>query len=705
MVSERPLVVNLRQPMIPVRVPHMRPMRPIHLALLIAIVPAQQSMLVNVRTEPPTNVSCRMRSSDDSEVTLTGPLLAVSCPEPTKTISCDGPDVEPIDSPVEALCRRSVLQLTPGVPVQVAEPDQRPFQVEWLSIDGEREVVQARRGFDKPTEAALVYARTTSRFLRFRRIGGSPFTVQADLLGNDKGIVLPRVKEGGEVLVALPALAVIKPIAIRLQGSVPATVSVRDPITIVTGVPAGRYSLFAIYRGGIERSIGSHLVRNGQSSWFRASTSEVAGLRVKGSPTLCSAANEVVVQAATSAAVTRPTGRTSAPAAGRCEWEFDGFVPGDYQVSLRGPLGVIASSTVSLVNGVTVATDIATPQHHAVGVLSQNGRPLPDAVLTLGRLGDSAGVTGTTDRNGRFRIPLPGAGFYNVRIQTSGGRILPQSRLLEVRDQTTDLNWDVVGGTITVVVNGAAKQRPVRVMFRSDILSMTSTLAPGLTVVQREAVPFGQYEVFAIQDGQAPLVSALTIRTVTSASEVEPVTLDLVGNSSVARVRDANGAPISGVRIGEVARVSGTRRLTDQQWTSQETAPGDYPLAGFPPATDVQIRIPGHAPACKKVPESGIVFVKSEVGRRVVLEFNSPLLKQLNDSLGAIEGVEGSDCAVTLSNLQVLGGPTNDETVSSFVVEHFPSGKGLVWLLRFPTMGRQVLDPRAERIRLVLPSR
>ena len=264
------------------------------------------------------------------------------------------------------------------------------------------------------------------------------------------------------------------------------------------------------------------------------------------------------------------------------------------------------------------------------GTVRYNGQPLASREVIFQPVELPSRVT-RTDATGSYAVTLQGPGEYFVVLEA----VPFDRRPVTVKAGANALDIDFAGGQITVEVEGLSSD--VMVELHSGPSFAARRIRPR-EQHSWEGLKFGEYVVSAT----GYRVHAVRV-DLSESNATELVRLRLGGHSSELHLVDDGGRPVPGVSFPNL----------NQQ--PVELSPGRFQLDAVAPKTSLRIRPPnGFAPTCRivRVDESSdVVIGKSQPGS-IVFEGIQPI--QLGRGSGQIQGVQGSECAVPLTDFGII---------------------------------------------------
>ena len=643
-----------------------------------------------------TDVRCGSPSETIPAV-VAGDALEASCPaKATDLLACDGPTIEPHDIAVTALCDSRQLPLTRGRTVLINDDRNSDAIIQWLSISRTLEIrVVATRALKLSAGTVLRVADVPNRHIAVRRRGMSPLTVPASRLFSQSPFPIPAMPPGAEILLAAEPSAVM-PVGVRIQGF-RSIFKFDSPFATFRGVHPGHPRLLPVYEGGLDGyPIDSRLVAGDTTAVF-VRKEAVGGAVLVGDSSKCGRATSLTVQALDDQTRRPKSNLMTLQDVRACRWNVDGLRPGLFRAFLSGPHGSGGRSDFQVLPQVRQLVKLVPPRAFLSGRLWFNGRPLSDVEITAA--GQNALYTVRANEVGAYELALDEPGRYSLTVRRVGERLLPSSRIVDVKAGSNSDEWRIHAGSITVRLFGRAPGY-ASVRIRSSSGLYESTLAPGVDVVTREGLPLGEYRVSATQAEQPrPLVSNQTaVVTLTPDAISVLVDLRLIAHSATLRLRDAHGQPLAGARLSagrELLRVPSFQ----PQVVSVGAAAGEYSLAGFPPGTELLVEAgPSFSPLCRTVTIDNEISLRVPRGVERELEFTQPGITALSPQIGHLLGVHNSDCPVPLSSFTARLLPASGGR-SRFLIQNFPPQEKILWETFVPTHRRvEILVPDVGRI-------
>ena len=500
---------------------------------------------------------------------------------------------------------QSVSVAVPGTPVDLT--------VEWLRIDAGLAggvAVTSTQTFPAGRPVTLGVTTGADRYLRFSRPNAAPVTVSVADVTAAKSYALPETESGGELVVAFETDGII-PSSLRLSG--PRT-TIRDrrsrAVMAIGGLPAGIYDLEPAYSSGMSGARTAVTIEAGRSTMLIQKRESVGGLRISAAPETCSAAGDVVVSMDGPPMPTRggapilpnvplPPGRasgagpvsiisgiprytlTSYRTATGCDRLIEGLPAGRYTVSFNAQAGGTVGSVVVDVAPQQLANAfVPAPPVQLSGTVLFNGKPATGATLSfLGRTPTGSALPRVpVAADGRYTVSLPASGDYTMTASFSEtGGLGPHRTTLRLIDGKNTYDWNLTGGTITVLITGWDRRTPLRLSIIGTGMQSMSTYDGATFPIRLVGLPPGGYTVSASIMGIAAARESKTVTIDATNTEVT-VSLEMVANTNVLRVKDDTGAPVAGLTISGLP----IGRLV-------ETSPGTYSLADVPPGTDLEL--------------------------------------------------------------------------------------------------------------------
>jgi hypothetical protein len=593
--------------------------------------------------------------------------LSLSCPDAAGTVSCSGPDIEPLDVAAAAVCRIGRLPLQPAPPVPIAFAIPAMVTVEWLTIGGDATLTRvAARTMRASGLAALPIAAHPDRFMRFSRQDASPITVSSTEITSRSPWSMPEARPGGEILGVVEE-AVVRPAAYRVSGPVSLDVQRAGSRAVsMPGLPDGAYTVTPLYAGGLTGLPVRASVTSARSVIVRLRREDVGAADVSAAPEACAAASGLVLKSV----VGSPQGTGIRSALLRiddltgCRWSLDGLPPGRYEAALRGGEGSAGSTDFVIHSQKRVDVAIAPAVARVSGVVRYRGEPVRNGRLDFSPRAGGGSVRATLDSTGAYVVQLNREGEHIVTLRSD--------RLLETRVATAVagenvLDWNIAGRTsLTVHVDSrdgaTATSLELRGRDGSQFWSHTS-LASTDSSAGWDAIPFGLYEVSASQGTRASPVVTVAL------DETQPeviVRLTLRESSATMVVRDEAGRPVSRVGFSMIRP------------TPEEISPGVYALASVPRGMRLRLRPPApYAPACRIATGDAVSEAVLRPGRQVRWTLPESHLGGLEE-FGGLLGVEGSDCDIPLGDFLSSKTVGRGERRNSFVILNFPADDELL---------------------------
>lgn len=574
-------------------------------------------------------------------------VLLFNCSRPSGLVGCDFSNAEPVDLPLDTVCRTATIPTIAAASVVISARSKTPVTVEWLKLasDGAWSTL-ATRQMTIVRGLTLRVSTGPQRFVRFSRSGYSPVTVGAEDLAAASGWTLPDPKPGGELLTQVEP-GIVLPEVYRLAGPRTGEIRVDDRVLIRSGLPAGRYTMTPVYSGGIAGAGRAVTIADGQSTLVFSPAEAVGALRISAEGPVCAHANELaLVHRTRNAAMLVARFGTE----GGCSRSVGGLRPGQYEVSLMSSGSHVTTGRVNVGAQTLSTVHLEAAPVRLYGRVTVNDEISNEITMDFLR-GSSALAPRTTIKvrpNGWYDAPLPAPGTFDVVFSLHGKRLLGQDETIEVPDGETRRDWNLMAGTLEVRFQGW--DYSPRLMVTLNRLDMKEGgLASSMVTVTPDDLPFewqglalGRYAVEARQ--RIPFARdklAGAVVTLDSAHRDRSVVLNLTERRVVASVVDASGAPVSGAFV----------RTDLRSPTALEIGPGQYELENLLPGTEVLVSAPGFATGCWRVRE------ESEM--TVVLRRGTPALVALSEhqprssSLPGRLMSEGWDCPVPLMAFQI----------------------------------------------------
>ncbi len=264
--------------------------------------------------------------------------------------------------------------------------------------------------------------------------------------------------------------------------------------------------------------------------------------------------------------------RNSATTNSEGEFEIEGLAEGDYRFTARHPERAKSSVKDVRIDRETPESDILIEIEQGGGieglVTGQEDRPLPDAMIVALSVSAGSFKSGSTDKDGEYRIEGLPAGQYVVfkskigeRAMNIGYDLLGNMRLktvkvkknkftrFDIRDETEDTVrvWGVVRDGGEPVAQG--------------MVTALSTDRDGIFGMGLRAQPTdktGRYELIGLKPGdyffqvsrfqKRPQQASLSIEVPEGVSEFR-VDLELPQSSIRGQVVDTRGEPVKGIRV------------------------------------------------------------------------------------------------------------------------------------------------------------
>ncbi len=633
----------------------------------------------------------------------TGPDLSFECPARNDIVRCDGDAIEPRDVALAEVCRLGSLPLAPGSATRLDSAWPLDVRVEWIEVSPDRTAeVLASRQIGYGLGLRLNVHNVERRFLRFFRLGASPLTISAREFFGRNVVSLPSPVLGGELLIGVEQ-APVRPAVIRLQGPADVILPIGERLySSLPGLRPGQYDALPVYEGGIRGAPVSVSIKQATSTTLYLPSREVGGVRIETSREQCRSSSSLRLDRVP-ATGRRTTAAEVSPAAA-CGWRFDGLQPGVYESYLRGPFGSQGRVRFEIRSQLVSSVSIPPPSAQISGQITYNGRPYSDATVTATRgaaIGSRAEST-KTDAKGEFVLTLDGPGSYSLNVSGAGGARLIETRTLQVVDGDNVVRWPMTAGTLRIDLSGLSGQSSTRITLQRSGVSINATLPPGISRLERHGLPFGEYEIVAVETGLRPRVSrAVTKVTLDDKTSEHRVSLDMLENDSRLLLLSPGGGEVRGVRVS--AHVPLARQLISTGFPAGAQARDPLSLAVFAPGTAIDIRPPSEfVPTCRVVPLNSVLRIVLARGRSVEVRFDRTGIQSISPLLGALAGIPGAECPVPLSLFQATPLPPL-EGHSRFRVDGFPVAEGVVWELSVPSPSRQAISGHDTVVLLRLP--
>lgn len=625
------------------------------------------------------DAACKIRYAGRPALEL-GEGAAVDCSDAstnTATVSCGGGGAEPLDISFQDLCRTKTLPLqrAESVRVSVADPSevaegtvrQQNILVTWMEFSGRLSPV-AERVISAKEMMTVAVAVSPNRLLRFERRGFSPVTESSVRLADKKGWALPQPRAGGELLAWIES-NVVSPVKLRLSGPDSREVDRNSqPWLSVQGLSEGSYRIARVYDGGQETAPIQAQVTAGASTVAVLRSEAVGGAEIGIDPELCR--NTEQLRIVTDSKTLSPRGATTSSesvftvqATGECSLRVGGIKPGNYRLSTMGTQAL--QQVVPFGAGVQrwTTVTISAPSVEIHGRVTFESAPLAYASIefrgnSAQNLDSVSQLGATTNEFGEYSLRLPSAGSYSAALRRDALPLPGLFQTLLVRDGANEFNWNVDGGSISVRLNNWDGRSPVSVTLTPvssapGSASLSKSIRPDEDpAFSLRPVGLGNYRVTATSRTQVAREARIAI--IDKDHLTASVELDLGANTSVLRIVDSLGNPISGVQFGGVA--------------IKELSPGVYEQGNLAPGTRLPILKDGFAAACRRSTVDRDVNVTLEPGRTATLVMQGVKW----GSLGGAVLDPDSDCPVDLSRLPSnLVVSSDDET--TFLVRNFPT--------------------------------
>lgn len=607
--------------------------------------------------------------------------MRVSC-WPSAELQCAAQNAEPIDLLGPDACRIIALPFVPAVSARIRQASRPPASahVEWLEFNELDSTVKtlATRMLPSMSEWSLPVANVARRVLRFSRPKASPVTVTAaEVLGEPW--VLPPPQPGGEAVIRQEPLGTVRPNAYVIVGPLGRKyvidASNNRHVLGLSGLAEGTYSMRSSYSGGLLGAPTTISITQGETTFLWSQPEALGAVTVSASR--CVQGGLVVF------AHRDPINRervVQLEPNGTCEWSVGGLGPGTYQVGMQLAENYIAASekfTVSPQQVAHVVLELVTLS----GRISANGHPLSNADVEVQSSNRQADVVRRTDADGRYQVVLGNPGDYKLVLRDHG--VIRGSKEVAVAPGSNEIDWSLDGGSITVRVRGADERQPVSVSMLSRLGTRQESLKPGSLALNTHGLSYDTYLISASQgEGYTS-----TIETVVLDAEHSSAVVDLTvehHDSSLSVVGAIDGMPVSSAVV-RVLRPADPFGFGPVSPSLPETAPGVFSLKNVPPGVSVAISGAGFVPVCRKVVANTSIVVRTERGRRMVLEFPEDITPA-SIKIASLSPVSDSDCPVPI--LEFHPAPTKRADRLGFVVNQFPSSN--TFLLMLPRFTRRV---------------
>lgn len=618
-----------------------------------------------------------------------GAVIRFPCADVSDKVSCDAPGLEPLDASVAELCKVRSTTLRIGRAVEIISEPAMDAEIEWLAfpLSAKMKVV-ARRHVSATGKTTIVVSEDSDRFVRFLRNESSPITVHGPEIRLNDVWSLPRPTPGGEIVARIEPAA-IEPTAYEFTGAPMPEMRPTRHNLIVHGLIPAAYELKPLYQGGLPGNAVALQVQPADSAFIVLKKQSVGGVELKGDEGLCDSATELRLHRIgrsgdlTSGGVRDQILQTSDIAA--CAWTLQGLAAGTYDATVIGPSGLRGREEFSVAPQSVTHVLVRGADAIVLGEVLVNGAPLGNAHLRFQKLDGFEDAEVTTDQFGAFSVTLRSGDYIAV---LNGDGLAQTSRQFSFRQHENRIRWVLAGGSVTVNVDASRGIGPTTVELAAKGGQWTSdTLDSPSGVVRFDGLQYGEYEVFAHQNGSAsPRVSVRLHSEAPKAS----VSLVLEVNSSKIALRDETGNPVRGA----------TFYSSSPMLRVAETEPGVYSLANVAPDTPVRIRSGAtFVPTCKVVPGDTVVDVVVQRGRRVVLHGIKTGVLTIDS--GSLIGTQGADCPVPLSDFESTP-LANTGGAWQFVIRNFPRTDG-VGLSLLTTSGRRQLATTEDRVLITPP--
>lgn len=631
-------------------------------------------------------VRCAVVANGNAVATSEGPRLTVPCSLPRGSVRCDGAGIEPLDVPIDAVCRNPTLSFTDGVPTSVALPlSSARLKIEWLELRNDALMVTASRTIGVSGGMLTIpVGNAKTRYLRFTFANAAPVTLPATEV-RDRTSTLPTPLAGGEIIVIRKEG--IRPDAYRLHG--PSDMFIRRPdasIGSVTGVAPGEYAVEAVYDGDVtvvERPV---RVSIGRTTIVDAS-GEVGAATITTQDSACRSSSLRLTRVDAPPPSSELTEIATRPAPGDCSWYFAGLRPALYRAELLRQDGAGGATRPFTVQSQTVArVDVVPSSTRLSGRVLLNGRPVPSVEVELvNRASAVTNVVASTDSDGRYSIGLGASGVYYMFVRHPA---LPTvSRSIDVKDGENVFDLSLTGGELAVKTHSPRQGRILlKIQSKRDSYNEESD---GLETVVKQGIPFGVYTISAEQpvDGGRTLVSTVETVTLDASSPKVAVEIEVVENKAALFVRDESGRPVRGATVRPANPFDFTR---SSGRTISPESDGSYSLDDVAPGTPLIVSAGGFVPSCRYVPSNRPATVILSRGRSVQVRFPVDFNRRAM-TVAAVGNVPGSDCPVPLAAFapQVVG--ASDPPPLALRIENFANAVELTLIQ--PNAVRRILVP------------
>jgi hypothetical protein len=245
-----------------------------------------------------------------------------------------------------------------------------------------------------------------------------------------------------------------------------------------------------------------------------------------------------------------------------------------------------------------------------------NGKPAAGATLSfLGRTPTGGALPRVTvGADGRYSISLPASGDYTMAASFSETVMTgPHRTQVRLVDGKNTYDWNLTGGSITVLVTGWDRRMPLQLSLIGSGMQSMSTYDGSTFPIRLAGLPPGGYTVAARITGVAASREVKPV-TIDATNPEVTITLEMAANAYVLRVKDDTGAPVTGLNMLAVP----LGRLA-------ETSPGTYSLADVPVGTELTLRPPpAYAATCNITTTAGDSELVLTRGRPVEMVFLKP---------------------------------------------------------------------------------
>jgi hypothetical protein len=612
------------------------------------------------------------------------PARPFTCPDHSRFVSCEFSNAEPLDVPVSTVCSSGALPVKRAGTAVIESSEKTDLTILWLNVQESGRVAGvATRHATIVRRMPILVSQRPERFIQFTRLGASPVTISSTQLFTENTWRLPDGVPGGEILVGVED-APVRPTGLRLVGPWSGDLAVSDGrATSLAGLPPGLYQLTTMYAGDVPGGTQSARVEAEASVHVNLPRESVGGVHVALGDTLC---DQLPSDAAFSIADQKGQVRARPLFARVCTAMIGGLEPAEYELVMQDSQRVLVRQTFAVIAQRVSSVSLDVVRAH--GLVSVNGRPLPDATLHFRRSDAGTSESNTiaiTDVNGLYEAVLPEPGLYRVAFETRGIELLGQERDVALRVGNNHVNYPIEGGTLTIDVEGWDAVRPVDIR-----LTRAEPITPGIFSVGRrvkdraelpiviDGLGFGTLLVQARVTDQPPMVSPSLTVTLDPQQPWATLTLDLREYKARVRLLDPAGKSVTGARLS-----------TMEQEALPEIAPGIYSLESTAPGAQVTIRAADYTPLCRRAPALSELTVVLNQG--IVVEFIFSGYANLTKPPGRVTWPD-TECPVALESFAYTQQSLTTEG-ARFTIERFPYSAAL-WYIR------GAFDTEADWLRL-----